>query len=67
MRNIKALRDDQVENRNPGQEIGTMLLAATNSPEYIVSQLSGYLYAAKADLKEQEELKTKMIKMLACQ
>ena len=61
MKNIKALRDDQVSRMNPGQHIGTMLLDASNSPEYLVSQLSGYLEAAKADLKEQKEMMATMM------
>lgn len=46
---IKALRDEQKAKQSPGQHIGNMLLAASNSPEYLASQLTAYQEAAMAD------------------
>ena len=50
-KNTVAHRDRLKEARNPGHHIGTFLLEHSNSPEYLISQLEGYLEAIKADLE----------------
>ena len=64
MKHIEALRDGQVDRQNPGQHIGTFLIQASNSPEYLVSQLTAYLEAAKADLDDQNAMMSLMIKTM---
>jgi hypothetical protein len=49
MKNIQDLRNQQREDRNPGHELGTFLLRHSNSLEYLIEQLEGYLEAAKLD------------------
>ncbi len=56
MKHIEELRDGQKERRNPGHELGTFLLGHSNSPEYLVSQLTVYLEAAMADLEAERNM-----------
>jgi hypothetical protein len=65
MKNIRALRDSQAEQMNPGQHIGTLLLNASNSHSYLVAQLTGYLEAAKADLADENDMMTMMINTMS--
>lgn len=64
MKNITTLRDRLKEQLNPGHEIGTFLLGHSNSPEYLVSQLEGWLEAAKADLQAEREWAGHMLSSL---
>jgi len=50
MNNIENLRTSQLNNSNPGFQIGDFLISHSVVPEYLVSQLEAYLEAAKADL-----------------
>lgn len=49
MKNIENLRDELLAAQNPGHAIGTFLLQHTNSPDYLVSQLEGWLEAARRE------------------
>lgn len=50
MKNVHELMVQQKAGQNPGHMLGSFLLDHSNSPEYLVSQLTAYLEAAQADL-----------------
>ncbi len=56
MKHIAELRDKQKEGRNPGHHLGAFLVEHSNSPEYLVSQLTAYLEAAIADLEAERNM-----------
>jgi hypothetical protein len=60
MHNIRTLRNQLLEQRNPGHEIGTFLLSHTNSLEYLIGHLEGYLEAAKADLEAENAFRDRV-------
>lgn len=53
MKNIINLMNEQQADRNPGCHLGNFLLEHSNSPEYLVGQLTAYLEAAQADLDQE--------------
>jgi hypothetical protein len=62
MKHIDDLMKSQQGERNPGQHIGKFLLEHSNSPEYLVSQLSAYLEAAQADLEAERAMFRRLTK-----
>ena len=54
-KNTVAHRDELKENRNPGHHIGTFLLEHSNSLDYLIAHLEGYLVALRADREAERQ------------
>lgn len=61
MKNLQALTDQLVLDRNPAAEIGKFLIASSNSPEFLAAHLRSFAEAAEADLKADREMATRLL------
>lgn len=61
MKNLEALTDQLISDRNPAAEIGKFLIAISNSPEFLVAHLRAFAEAAEADLRADREFHARLL------
>lgn len=64
MKNLEALTNQLIEDRNPAAEIGKFLIAISNSPEFLAAHLHDFAEAAKADWMADREMATRLLQAI---